>query len=159
MRLSTAFAALASGALLAGCGGSTSDVRQQSLPGIPPSVAQPLAAASDSIADRLDAGDECGAAKQADALKEAADEAISSGRIPAAYQDEVERAVTALQENVNCESPGKGHGHDKGHADNGKGEKKGHSKHEDDDQGDDATTTTTAATTTTTATTTTEDGG
>ena len=56
-------------------------------------MADRLAAQSESIAAAWEAGDTCGAAKQADDLKHATDDAIRAGDIPAAYQDELESAV------------------------------------------------------------------
>jgi len=125
MRLA-ALAALALVLALAGCGGATSTQTESS--GIPRSVADDLAAQSESIAAAWDAGDTCGAAQQADDLKHAADEAIASGQIPAAYQDGLESAVVNLQNTANCVSD---HGdEEKGPGDDqSKGKAEGHDKH------------------------------
>ena len=108
--------------VLAGCGGATST---QNDAAIPRSVANRLAAQSESIAAAWEAGDTCGAAEQADELKHAADDAIASGDIPGAYQDDLEAAVVNLQNTANCTDEGdkdedkrteedkKGKGHDK----------------------------------------------
>ena len=107
---------------LAGCGGATTTQTESAA--IPHSVAARLAAQSESIAAAWEAGDTCGAARQADDLRHAADDAIAAGDIPAAYQDELESAVVNLQNTANCteedsedhgkgEDKGKGRGHDK----------------------------------------------
>jgi hypothetical protein len=72
---------------------------------------------SDGIAEALDAGDECEAARRADELKHAVDDAIARGDVPAPLQGELVRVATDLQNEVNCE-----------HEENDKGEKKGHDK-------------------------------
>ena len=115
---------------LVGCGGSTRTSAQE--PALPRAVAKDLAAKSDQIADALDSGDVCGAASLADRLKDAVDAAVSSGRVPPAFQSELAQTATDLQNEVNCEEKPK---------DKGKGKKKGH---------DDETTTlgTTVSTTT-----------
>jgi hypothetical protein len=104
--------------LLAACGGGSS-VNAEG-PALPRSVADDLAGRSDQIADALDGGDVCGAAHLADQLKDAVDAAVAGGRIPLAFQDELERTASDLQNQVNCEEK-KEHEKDKG-----KGEKKGH---------------------------------
>jgi hypothetical protein len=109
-----ALASLAVVLALAGCGGATPTQTESAA--IPHSVADRLAAQSESIAAAWEAGDTCGAAQQADDLKHAADEAIAAGDIPAAYQDELESAVENLQNTANCteegdeEEQGKGKG-------------------------------------------------
>ena len=113
---------------LAGCGGATTTQTESAA--IPHSVAARLAAQSESIAAAWEAGDTCGAARQADDLRHAADDAIAAGDIPAAYQDELESAVLNLQNTANCteqEAP-----EDHGEGEGKKEEKaKGHDKHED----------------------------
>jgi hypothetical protein len=101
---------------LAGCGHSTNTSAQK--PALPRAVANDLAAKSDQIADALDSGDVCGAAALADRLKDAVDAAVSSGRVPAAFQNELEQTATDLQNEVNCE--------EQKQDDKGKGKKKGH---------------------------------
>ena len=123
MRFSIALATLAVVLGAAGCGGASSSETQSS---IPESVAGRLAAQSESIAAALEAGDDCGAAQQADDLRHAADKAISTGQVPAAYQDELEAAVRSLQDAVNC-APSK----DSQGDENGKDKGKRHDKHDD----------------------------
>ena len=117
---------------LAGCGDSTRTSAQE--PALPPEVANDLAAKSDQIADALDSGDVCGAARLADRLKNAVEAAVSGGRVPPAFQDELEQTATDLQNEVNCD--------EQKQDDKGKGKKNGH--------GEDETTTlgTTVSTTT-----------
>ena len=105
---------------LAGCGDSTRTSAQE--PALPPEVANDLAAKSDQIADALDSGDVCGAARLADRLKNAAEAAVSGGRVPPAFQDELEQTTTELQNEVNCE--------DRKQDDKGKGKKNGHDEDE-----------------------------
>jgi hypothetical protein len=144
MRSFIGIAALAA-ALAAGCGSSA---KNTSSTGIPASVANRLAAQSESIAAAWDAGDQCGAAQQADDLRHAADQAIADGSVPAAYQDDLDAAVTNLQNSANCPPPSD---EDPGNDEKGKdkGKAKGHDKHDPL-----PTLTTTTTTTTTTATTT-----
>jgi hypothetical protein len=126
MRPAIAFAALALVLTLAGCGG-TSGESESSV--ISSSVANRLAAQSESIAAAWEAGDHCGAAKQADDLKHAADEAIAAGEIPAAYQDDLKAAVVNLQNTANCDT----HEGNENEDDHGQGNDKGkgHDKHDD----------------------------
>ena len=112
---------------LAGCGGATSTQTRSAA--IPHSVAERLAAQSESIAQTWPS-DPCGAAPQADDLKHAVDDAIASGEIPAAYQEELEAAAVNLQNTANCTEDNGDEGEDQG---NGKGKDngKGHDKHDD----------------------------
>jgi|SRR6188472_3855118 len=124
MRLSSALASLALVLVLAACGGSSAG--DTSPAAIPSGAANRLADLSDRVAASWEAGDQCGAAQQADQLRHAADDAIGSGQIPAAYQDDLEAAVTNLQNMANCPAappPPKEH--------DDKGEKKGHDKQDD----------------------------
>ena len=129
MRLSSALASLALVLTLAACGGS--GARDSSSAAIPSGVANRLASMSDEVAAAWQAGDQCGAAEKADALRHATDDAIAAGEVPAAYQDDLEAAVTNLQNTANCPppEPPAPKPDDKG--------KKGHDKHHDkhDDKG------------------------
>jgi hypothetical protein len=86
---------------------------------ISPALAKALASKSDSVAEALEAGDVCEAARRADELKHAVDTAISGGKVPTLLQGELERTATDLQNEVNCEEKdedkgkGKGKDHDK----------------------------------------------
>jgi hypothetical protein len=95
----------ATGALLAlsGCGGG-GDARPEE-PGLPRAVAERLAQESEAIADKLDAGDTCGAAQQADVLEQAVEEAIGNGDVPEAFQAELLETARQLQNDVNCPQP------------------------------------------------------
>jgi hypothetical protein len=114
-------AALSLAIALAGCGDSTRTSAEE--PALPRAVANDLAAKSDQIAAALDSGDVCGAAGLADRLKDAVEAAVSGGRVPTAFQDELEQTATDLQNEVNCEEQQK-------QDDKGKGEKKGHDEDE-----------------------------
>jgi hypothetical protein len=117
-----ALASLAVVLALAGCGGATPTQTESAA--IPRSVADRLAAQSESIAAAWEAGDTCGAAQQADDLKHAADDAIRAGDIPAAYQDELDSAVVNLQNTANCTEEGDEEEH-------GNSKAKGHDKHDE----------------------------
>jgi hypothetical protein len=114
-------AALSLAIALAGCGDSTRTSAEE--PALPRAVANDLAAKSDLVADALDSGDVCGAAVLADRLKDAVDAAVSGGRVPPTFQDELEQTATDLQNEVNCEEQQK-------EDDKGKGKKKGHDEDE-----------------------------
>jgi hypothetical protein len=128
-------AALSLAIALAGCGGSSGTSSEERA--LPRAVASDLAAKSDAIADALGSGDVCAAAGLADQLKNAVDAAVSGGRVPPAYQDELRQTATGLQNQVNCEAKTP---ENKG---KGKGKKKGQ-----DDQGETTTLGTTVSTTT-----------
>jgi hypothetical protein len=87
---------------LAACGGG--DARPEE-PGLPRALAERLAEESEAIAARLDAGDTCAAAEQADALKDQAETAIAAGDVPPELQRELMRAVEGLVNTVNCPQP------------------------------------------------------
>lgn len=121
MSRSTA-ALLASTALVApACGGSEGTAPAE--PRLPRALAETLAAKSDAVAVRLDAGDSCGAAEEATSLKETALAAIEDGEIPQVFQAELEANVTELAGQIRCEEdderPGKGKGKGKGKNGNG----------------------------------------
>jgi len=99
-------AALTLAIVLAACGGG-SDTTAAQAAALPRGVADDLAAKSDEIADALDRGDQCGAAHHADELKDEVEAAVADGRVPAAYQGELERTATELQNEVNCDEHGK----------------------------------------------------
>jgi hypothetical protein len=93
------------GALLAlsACGGGN-DARPEE-PGLRRAVAERLAQESEAIAAKLDAGDTCGAAQQADVLVDAVEQAIGEGDVPAEFQSELLQTARQLQNNVNCPEP------------------------------------------------------
>jgi multidrug efflux pump subunit AcrA (membrane-fusion protein) len=88
---------------LAGCGGD-GDARPEE-PGLPRAVAERLAQESEAIADKLDAGDTCGAAQQADILEDAVEQAIGNGDVPDAFQAELLETARQLQNDLNCPQP------------------------------------------------------
>jgi hypothetical protein len=137
-RVAGTVAALCLALALVACGGSSQTAAGE--PAVPKAVANSLADKADAIASALESGDQCGAARLADELKNGVEAAVSGGQVPAALSGELERTATELQNEVNCEEkPKEEHGD--------KGEKKGHDKHDD---------TTTLGTTTTTVSTSTE---
>jgi hypothetical protein len=137
-RVAGTLAALGVAVALVACGGSSQSAGGE--PAVPKDVANSLADKADEIASALESGDQCGAARLADELKDGVEAAVSGGQVPAALSGELERTATALQNEVNCEEkPKEDH--------KGREEKKGHDKHDD---------TTTVGTTSTTVGTSTE---
>jgi hypothetical protein len=133
MRLA-GLAALALVLAVAGCGGASSTQSTQTQKAaIPSSIADQLVEQSEAVAATWTA-DPCSAAKEADDLKHAVDDAIASGEIPADYEDELEAAALNLQNTANCveDQAGEDEGddHDHGH---GPGKGKGHGKHDEDE--------------------------
>ena len=86
---------------LAACGGNGGDAPPEEQ-GLPPGLAERLAKESEDVADKLDAGDQCGAAEQADVLEDAVEQAIAEGKVPEAFQAELTAAAKKLQNDVNC---------------------------------------------------------
>jgi hypothetical protein len=115
---------LASALLFApACGGS--DESPPAAPKLPRALAESLAAKSDAVAARLEAGDTCGAAEEATSLRDATVAAIDDGEVPAAFEDELEASVTELASEIRCEEDeerGNGEDKGKGKGENGKGE-------------------------------------
>ena len=122
LRTPLALIALGVALALAGCGGSSDQSPQVRL--IPRALAADLVDKSEAVADALDAGDVCGAARLADDLKNTVDEAIDAGRIPSALQDGLVQTATDLQDEVNC--PVEPEPKEEKDEDKGKGKKKGH---------------------------------
>jgi hypothetical protein len=102
MRRGGTWLALAGAVLaLAACGGNGGDASPEE-PGLPPGFAERLAKESEAVADKLDAGDQCGAAEQADVLEDAVEQAIAEGKVPDVFQAELTAAAQKLQSDVNC---------------------------------------------------------
>jgi hypothetical protein len=96
---------------VAGCGGTEDNAPTESA--LPRALANKLAAKSEGVAAKLDAGDSCGAAADAASLKETALAAIDAGRVPAAFADELAASVTELVSQIRCQEE-QDHGKDKG---------------------------------------------
>jgi chromosome segregation ATPase len=104
MRRGGTWLALAGAVLaLAACGGG-GDARPEE-PTLPRGLAERLAQESEGIADQLEAGDQCGAAEQADVLEDAVEQAIADGDVPDAFQAELTATARKLQNDVNCPQP------------------------------------------------------
>jgi hypothetical protein len=88
---------------VAACGGG-GDARPEE-PGLPQGVAEQLAQESEAIAEKLDAGDVCGAAQQADTLVDSVEQATAAGDVPEAFQAELTANAQELQNDVNCPQP------------------------------------------------------
>ena len=102
-RLAAGVAALACAAALAGCGGGEGEPeRRTEPPRIPSALANELAERSDAVAEKIEAGDVCGAAHEADALEDRVEALIASGDIPKRYQKELHSEAMWLRDEVNC---------------------------------------------------------
>lgn len=100
-----------------GCG-----EEESSGPTIEGPVAERLAERSETLADTLDAGDVCTAARLADDLSRETTAAIDAGEVPEALRADLMARVTALVNEINCPPPAEDE--DK-KDDEGKGKKKG----------------------------------
>jgi hypothetical protein len=141
-RFATWFAAAGCALTLAGCGGGSEATPSE--PAIPAPIAEDLAARSEEIAATLDGGDVCGAAKRADELNDAVNDAVAKGQIPEALQGELQNVVAELVNGVNCPRP------EEEEEENGKGKGKGKDKDKDKDDESAVTGTTTIVLETTT---------
>ena len=95
---------LAVAALVAGCGGGKYRTAPPP-PKLPASLAEQLAAQSDDVAGRLDAGDGCGALASARELRRLTIAAINAGRVPAALQEQLSAAANDLTVRIACAPP------------------------------------------------------
>jgi hypothetical protein len=89
----------------AGCGGGGESSPPPSRPAIDPTVAEQLAATSESIADSLDGDDVCHAAGLADDLNSQVNAAIAAGKVPRRFQDDLRARAAELVNTVNCPAP------------------------------------------------------
>ena len=106
------------------------DGREQAAPTLPARVASDLAARSDAVAAKLDAGDPCGALADAESLRREAQAAVTAGRVPPRYRRELTAAVGALAASISCTPPPPDD-------DEAEGEDDDEDKEEDDDKHDD----------------------
>jgi hypothetical protein len=125
---------------LVGCGGSGGggdDATATTRPTLEAATADRLVARSDTIALKLAAGDECGAAHEADALAADAIAAVNAGEIPAVFQEELVARTQELVNAVNCPppvvQPEPQADDDEDDDGSGRGKKKGHKKNKKDD--------------------------
>jgi hypothetical protein len=125
--LRTGAGVLASCLLLAGCGGDDTEAPQQpttsSQATLPAALAEELARASDEVAARLAAGDDCEALDAATRLREQALAAVERGDVPDGLADPLLAAVGRLAGEIACDEhddeggeKGEDHGRGKGHA-------------------------------------------
>ena len=89
---------------LAGCGGGEAST-QPERPALGAAVAGRLAARSDAVAAKLAAGDLCGAAHEADALRAQAVAAVDAGDVPASFRAGLLTTARGLVDAVNCPPP------------------------------------------------------
>jgi hypothetical protein len=110
-------------AALAGCGGGDHNAVPPQ-PKLPATLARQLAAQSDEVAAKLDAGDGCGALSSAQRLQQLTIAAINAHRVPAALQEPLSAAVNDVPTRIKCTPPPAeekhhGHGKHKGHGGEG----------------------------------------
>jgi bacterioferritin-associated ferredoxin len=118
---------------LAACGGEQKEVEQRTVSGptIERAVAARLASRSEKVASLLDAGEACGAKREAALLRNELTAAINDGKVPSLYLEDLSGVVNEIQAQMplcaelerrdDDDENGKGHG--KGHG-KGKGKKK-----------------------------------
>jgi hypothetical protein len=126
MRSRTVLLTACSALALTGCGGA----ERSDEPRIERGAALELAGRSDAVAERVDAGDVCGAAHRADELKAATQAGIADGRVPGILGARLLAAADALVAELNCPPPPEppDQGGDEGP---GKGKEKGKHKGKD----------------------------
>jgi hypothetical protein len=111
-------------ATVGGCGDAARHTTPPPAPKLSSALAEQLAAQSDDVAAKLDAGDGCGALAAAQELQRRTIAAINADRVPAALQEPLSAAANDLPARIHCAPPPpvdeKHHG--KGH--------KGHGKHD-----------------------------
>lgn len=100
---STACSAL----VLAGCGGAgeTTTTAARPAPLLPASIGADLARDAELVVERAQAGDDPGAKSAAEALQQAAEEAIASGRVPRALSSPLRAAVADLVASIQVPEP------------------------------------------------------
>ena len=101
-------AALAAAVCLAGCG-SNQTPRAAAPSKLPATVAAPLAARSDEVAQALAAGDACRAASLAQQLQQETLASINAGRVPAPFQEHLASAANDLVSRIRCIPPARPH--------------------------------------------------
>ncbi len=90
---------------LAGCGGHPRHAGALQMPLLPRQVARQLAATSDVVAARLDAGDGCGALTAAKELQRRMIVAVNSREVPGPLQEPLGNAVAGLTVRIRCIPP------------------------------------------------------
>jgi hypothetical protein len=148
-----------------GDGGASDEAEPPAAPSLPRALAEELAAASDDVAELLEAGDGCAAAERAAELREQALAAVESGAVPPQLERPLATAVERLATQIACE-PATTEEDEDDEDERGKGKAKGKDKdkdkdkgdEEDEDDGDDEDDSPDGTTTTETSATTTEEG-
>ncbi len=97
-----AIVAVATSLALTGCGGDSGADRTQA-PVLPAAVGDDLAEHAAAVAQRLEAGDTCGAAHEADRLNETLRRAIADGHVADELRAKIQPPVQRLVNEVNCE--------------------------------------------------------
>jgi hypothetical protein len=91
-----------------------------------------LAVEADAVAARYRAGDSCAAREEALRLQRETTRAINAGRVPTAFQEDLQSAANSLVDRISCvtpripppppQPPGKAKGHEKKHEKKHQGE-------------------------------------
>ena len=102
MRLSQAIAALLCAVAVGGCGGADPAPDD---PHLESAVGARLARSADSVAAAADRGDTCAAARRAATLQQQAIEAVNSGDVPPALQEELLAGVNRVASSLECVPP------------------------------------------------------
>ena len=93
---------LAATIAVAGCGGSAERAAPPP-PRLPRALVQDFAQRADEIAQRLDAGDDCGALDAATKLQQRSIALV--GRVPAIYQETLQGTINDLVGRIHCTPP------------------------------------------------------
>ena len=88
---------------ISACGDSKPDNSARAT--LPRALADGLATRGETVGSRLDAGDLCGAANEADLLRAEAEAAASSGRVPVEFRAPLRAAVRRLDAQIECPPP------------------------------------------------------
>jgi len=133
-------AALVVAVALAACGGDDSasnETETAAAPSLPRALAAELAAASDDVADLLEAGDGCAASERAAELREQTLAAVESGAVPSALERPLATAVERLATQIVCEPATTEEDDDEDDDEGNRGKGKAKGKDKDKDNGDD----------------------
>jgi hypothetical protein len=93
---------LAATIVVSSCGGSAERAAPPP-PRLPRALVQDFAQRADEIAQRLDAGDDCGALDAATKLQQRSIALV--GRVPAVYQETLQRTINDLVGRIHCTPP------------------------------------------------------
>jgi hypothetical protein len=93
---------------LTACGGSHEQRAAPPAPKLPRALAEQLGARSDDVAQKLAAGDECGALASARDLQHQAIAAVNAHQVPAALEEPLLGSANSLVVRITCTPPSPG---------------------------------------------------